>query len=265
MRVEPDNVNTVVPSFAVAFIITLSIVTVKSSVVAEVFTRVNSSVSPSPTNLSDWISSSKIPKGSNLVFVPSSKFTLPVELSSNWIPPPTILTKPVAAATSVSTVLEVNVTVSPSSYNVPASSTITSLTEPLDIPSITIVAFSLPTASSGTTSLSVWRIPSFVTVVDEMKGCTVKVTETSLEVDTPDIISASVNVPLIGTISMIVTESLKLSLDCWTVRELTTVAVAPDVPPVITWFTTSSPLLPPIDVTLSVVFWPHSPEDALII
>ena len=206
--------KTVVPSFAVAFITTLSIVTIKSSVVADVFTSVNSSVVASPTNLSDLMSSSKIPKGTNLDIVPSSKFNLPVELSSNWKPPPTILTKPVAVETSVSTVLEVNVNVSPSSYRVPASSTIISLTEPLVIPSISIVAFSLPTASTVKTSWSVCRIPSLVTTVDVMKGCTVNVTVTSLEVDTPDTISASVNVPSIGTISITVTESLNDSLDC---------------------------------------------------
>ena len=112
---EPLSVKTVVPSFAVGFTITLSIVTVKSSVVADVFTRVNSSVVPSPTNLSLWMSSSKISKGSNLVTVAVSMLSLSVLLSSNWIPPPTILTKPVAVEISVSAESEVNVTISPSS------------------------------------------------------------------------------------------------------------------------------------------------------
>ena len=199
--------NTVVLSFAIADIITSFIVTIKSSVVAEVFTSVNSSVVPFPTNLSAWISSSKISKGTNLDTVPASKVSLS-ELSSSWKPPPTILTKPVAVETSVSTVSEVNVSLSPSSYNEPASSTIISLTEPLVIPSTTIVAFSLPTASIVTTSWSVCKIPSLTTTVDVMNGWTVNVTVTSLEVDIPVIVSASVNVPSIGTISNTVTESL---------------------------------------------------------
>ena len=207
--------NTVVLSFAIADIITSFIVTIKSSVVAEVFTSVNSSVVPSPTNLSAWISSSKISKGTNLDTVADSILSLSVVIVesssvpiSSWKPPPTILTKPVAIETSVSTVSEVNVSLSPSSYNEPASSTIISLTEPLVIPSTTIVAFSLPTASIVTTSWSVCKIPSLTTTVDVMNGWTVNVTVTSLEVDIPVIVSASVNVPSIGTISNTVTESL---------------------------------------------------------
>ena len=72
-------------------------------------------------------------------------------------------------------------------------------------------------------------------MVDVTKDCTVNVMLTSLVVEIPVIISVSVNVPLIGTISSIVTESLNVAdvLDCCVVRELITVAVAPEVPPVI--------------------------------
>ena len=184
---------------------------------------------------------------------------------SSWKPPPTILTKPVAVDTSVSALLEVNVNVSPSSYNVPASSTTTSLTEPPLIPSTTIVAFSFPIACIVTVSWSVWRIPSLVRTVDVKKGWTVNLTVKSLVVEIALTISASENVPSIGTISNMVTESLYKSLFCCVVRALTTVAVALDVPPVITWLTISSPVLPPIGVTLNVVFWPHSPADGFII
>ena len=205
----------VVPSFAIWFWITLSIVTVKSSLVADVLTSVNLRVVPSPTNLSLSISSSSISNGSNLDTVPLSILSLSVVILesssvpvSNWIPPPTILTKPVASETSVSAESEVNVTVSPSSYNVPASSIITSLTEPPTIPSISIIAFSFPIASIVTDSLFVWSIPSLVKVTAVTKGCTVNVTVKSLVVDIVLIISASENVPSIGTISNIVTESL---------------------------------------------------------
>ena len=71
-------------------------------------------------------------------------------------------------------------------------------------------------------------------MVDVTKDCTVNVIFTSLVDEIPVMISVSVNVPSIGTISNIVTESLNVAdvFDCCVVRELITVAVAPDVPPV---------------------------------
>ena len=54
--------------------------------------------------------------------------------------------KPVAALVEVPDSVGVNVKVSPTEYFVPASSTITSLTEPPTIPSTSIIAFSFPTA-----------------------------------------------------------------------------------------------------------------------
>ena len=93
-------------------------------------------------------------------------------------------------------------------------------------------------------------------MVDVTKDCTVNVIFTSLVDEIPVMISVSVNVPSIGTISNIVTESLNVAdvFDCCVVRELITVAVAPDVPPVIIWLTSSYPETTPIGVTLIVVF-----------
>ena len=101
------------------------------------FVKVNVAVSPSPLNVSLVTFSKMIEKGSRCVVEPLSKIkessvsdkssSVP---DSHWIPPPTILTKPLADFTSVSALTGVNVNVSPTSYFEPTSSTSIPLTEP---------------------------------------------------------------------------------------------------------------------------------------
>ena len=82
--------------------------------------------------------------------VTSESSSVPV---SNCIPPPTTLTKPDADLVSLSEVVKVRT--SPTSYPEPASSTITSLTEPLVIPLTTNSALLFPKFSISTGSWSV--------------------------------------------------------------------------------------------------------------
>ena len=122
-----------------------------------------------------------------------------VPVSCN-IPPPTILTKPLADLTSVSVLAAVKVNVSPTSYNVPTSSTSTPLTEPLLILLITSSASPFPILSISIFSSSEYRIPSFTIVAEETIDLTVNPTITSLSIEFAVILSPSVNVPVIDCI-----------------------------------------------------------------
>ena len=101
------------------------------------FVRVKVAVSPSPLNVS-LVTLSKInEKGSRCVVDPlSNMIASSVKSKSSSVPvynriqPPTILTKPLADFTLVSALTGVNVSVSPTSYFEPTSSTSTPLTEP---------------------------------------------------------------------------------------------------------------------------------------
>ena len=165
-----------------------------------VFVRVNTFVSASPVKESDCVVSNIILNGCNAVCVASSNVIASVVISESSsvpvsckIPPPTILTKAFADLVSDSEV--VNVSTSPTSYNVPASSTRTSLTPPFAIPSTISAASLLPRFSKSTTSWSECNIPSFVIDVLDTIEETVKDTSTSLDVEFPVIVSQSVNVP----------------------------------------------------------------------
>ena len=199
------------------------------------FTRVNAVVLSSPVKESDCVVSNIILNGCNAVCVATSKVIASVVISESSsvpvscrIPPPTILTKAVADLVSDSDV--VNVNASFTSYNEPASSTRTSLTVPFAIPSTISDASLLPRFSKPTTSWSVCKIPSFVIDVLETIEETVKDTSTSLEVEFPVIVSPSVNVPTIFASS----NSVMDCIPSWNVITSLTVAVAPELAPVIT-------------------------------
>ena len=122
VRVVPLAVQLVVPSFAVSVKGLLSTVTCIVSVVEVRFDKVKAVVVPSPTNLSVVTCSSCIENGSSETVVADSRMTASsVKVESSNVPdskpnpPPTIVTKPVAAFTFVSAVCAVKVTVSPTS------------------------------------------------------------------------------------------------------------------------------------------------------
>ena len=222
----------------------------------------NASVSASPVKESDCVVSNIILNGCNDVLVFVSKVIASVvrvvssSVPVSWsIPPPTILTNAVADLVSDSDV--VNVSVSPTSYNEPASSTRTSLTLPFAIPSTISSAWLLPRFSRSTGSWSVWRIPSFVVFVLDTIEDTVKDTSTSLEIEFPVITSSSINVPTIFASSNSVTDCIP----SWNVITSLTVAVAPELAPVIIWLRTSSPVTPWKAVHLNVVSVLQSPSE----
>ena len=124
---------------------------------------------------------------------------------------------------------DVNVTVSPTSYKLPPSSTMTSLTDPVRISSTTTSDTPLPRLSILSVSDTLFSIPSFVTVDVLICDDTVNVTSTSLVLDVAVIVSPSVNVPTIFCNS----NSVTAKLPCVNVDEDTTTAVAPDDAPVI--------------------------------
>ena len=150
---------------------------------------------------------------------------------------------------------------SPTSYKEPTSSTITSLTEPSAIPSITTSASPFPIDSTVVVSPSVWRIPSLTSAVEATIPSIVNDTDTSLVVEFPLTTSPSIKVPTMFAISNSVTETDS----CWVTRELTTIAVAPDVWPVMIWFSTSLPSTPEKAATRMIVFWFQSPPEFLSI
>ena len=145
------------------------------------------------------------------------------------IPPPTILTTPVAAEISVSFESEVNVTTSPTSYKLPPSSTTTSLIDPVRISSTTTSDTPEPRLSILRVSLILFSIPSLLTALVVICDDTVNVTSTSLVIDVPVIISPSVNVPT----RLCNSNSVTAKRPCVNVDDDTTTAVAPDDAPVI--------------------------------
>ena len=236
------------------------------SLFAFVFVRVKAAVSPSPLNLSVTFDSSCMLKDSSCELVPVSKIiasSVKLESSSvavsNCIPPPTILTKPEAALTLVSALFAVKVSSSPTSYFEPTSSMITSLTEPSAIPSTTNSANPFPIFSTFNSSPSAWSIPSFTRVVDATIASIVNVTSTSLVDELPVIVSPSTKVPLMFASLNSVTDVAP----CCRTSESITTAVALDVPPVITWLITSSPLIPAPAATLIIVLCRQSPSESL--
>ena len=232
--------------------------------------RVNCVVEESGV-ISSWIKlpdSKIISNGTNEESVPSSNVIVSVVISESSrvpasckIPPPIILTTPVAALISVSFESEVNDTVSPTSYKLPPSSTMTSLTDPVRISSTTTSDTPEPRLSILSVSDTLFSIPSFVTVDVVICDDTVNVTSTSLVLDVAVIVSPSVNVPTIFCNS----NSVTAKLPCVNVDEDTTTAVAPDDAPVISWLITSSPVTLAAAVTLNITFWPQLPSEALII
>ena len=241
-----------------------------SSVFAFNDVRVNTFVDESGV-ISSWIklpSSKIISNGTSEESVPASNVIVSVVISESSrvpasckIPPPIILTTPVAALISVSFESEVNDTTSPTSYKLPPSSIITSLTDPVRISSTTTSDTPLPRLSILRVSDTLFNIPSFVTADVVIWDDTVNVTSTSLVVDVAVIVSPSVNVPTIFCNS----NSVTAKFPCVKVDEDTTTAVAPDVPPVIIWLITSEPSMLAAAETLSVTFWPQLPSEALII
>ena len=133
--------------------------------------------------------------------VTSESSSVPV---SNVIPPPITLTKPAAVFVSLSEVVKVRT--SPTSYPEPASSTMTSLTEPLVIPLTTNVALSFPKFSISTGSWSVCKIPLLVSDAEDTIASTVNETSTSLTVEFAMITSPSKNITVISASSSSVTD-----------------------------------------------------------
>ena len=125
---------------------------------------------------------------------------------------------------SVSFESDVKVTVSPTSYCCPTSSTMISLTDPVRISSTTTSDTPLPRLSTVRVSDVLFSIPSFVTADVLICDATVNVTSTSLVDDVAVIISPSVNVPTILCNS----HSVTAKLPCVNVDDDTTTAVAPD-------------------------------------
>ena len=176
------------------------------------------------------------------------------------IPPPTILTTPVAAEISVSFESEVNVTTSPTSYKLPPSSTTTSLIDPVRISSTTTSDTPEPRLSILRVSLILFSIPSLLTALVVICDDTVNVTSTSLVIDVPVIISPSVNVPT----RLCNSNSVTANSPCVNVDEDTTIAVAPDDAPVISWLITSSPTTLAEAETRNKTLWVQLPSEALI-
>ena len=169
--------------------------------------------------------------------------------------PPITLTKPVADLVSLAEVVKVRT--SPTSYPEPASSTMTSLTEPLVIPLTTNSALLFPKFSISTGSWSVWRIPVLVSDAEDSIASTVNETSTSLTVEFAVIVSPSWNTPSIFASSSSVTDCVP----SWNVIASLTIAVAPEVCAVIFWLIISSPDTPVKPEHLRVVSVLQSPFD----
>ena len=125
----------------------------------------------------------------------------------------------------------------------------TSVIPPVSIPSTLTSANPLPKFSTSISSLLVYNAP-----LPSISDCAtidfnLKLALTSVTVDTAVIISPSWKLPTTVSISNSVTEVEP----CRNVIVSTTIAVARDVCPVITWFTISS-AAEPIVSTLIVVF-----------
>ena len=269
VNVVPLIVQTVVPVWSTESVLTLLNVRVTLASLFELtLVSVNTFVSPSPITTSLSTFSKIIVKGSKWTFVSSSRISVSVVIDessnvpvSNWIPPPIILTKPSASLISVSALAEVKVSTSPTSYFEPTSSTSTPLTEPVLIPLTIMVAKPLPTFSTSTSSKFECNIPSLTTTPDENIDVKVNATVTSLCVDVPVTSSPLVKVPII----LEMTNSVTDTVPCWNEICLSTVAVAPELCPVISWLTTSSPETPKFGWTLIIVVLPQLPSEALII
>ena len=269
VNVAPLILHTVSPALSVEFNNTPSRYILISSVLAFKDVRVNSVVEEFGVMFS-WIklpSSKIISNGTSEESVPASNVIVSVVISESSrvpasckIPPPIILTTPVATLMSVSFESEVNDTTSPTSYRLPPSSTITSLTDPVEMSSTTTSDTPEPRLSILRVSDILFSIPSFVTADVVIWDDTVNVTSTSLVVDVPVIVSPSVNVPTIFCNS----NSVTAKFPCVKVDEDTTTAVAPDDTPVITWLITSEPSTLAAAETLSVTFWPQLPSEVLI-
>ena len=214
------------------------------------------------------VPSNKISPDNTERFVPDSyirKSPAFVESESvpfNWIEPSIIETNPVAALVLDSEV--VNVNTSPTSYFVPASSTTIPLIEPSLIFDTWTSATPLPTSlSKEILSPTEYKIPPSETDADATIFLMVKDIDTSWTVEVAVMVSPSENVPVIE--SELSVNSI-IAVPAWEkLEELITKAVAPEVPPVITWPCISEPIAFVPGVVLIVVFLFHSPSEARII